>query len=164
TRRRFTPRPTSRTMPVYSWPSTIGGDQGNSPCVAWTSVPQMPAACTSTTTSPGPATGSGASSRVKRSPPRHVASFIIFNINGGLRAPPKPPDARRAPGDPGRSSRTWWSFGEESSHETQELVEPVVVQPVPRAVHTDDLCVTEVACASVRLGIAGPALRAVHEQ
>src|SRR5215510_5284527 len=71
-----TPRPTSRTTPVYSWPSTSGGFHGNNPCVACTSVPQMPAAWTSTTTCPGPASGSGAVSIVKRLSPCQVATFI----------------------------------------------------------------------------------------
>src|SRR5678816_1831690 len=44
------------------------------------SVPQMPAACTSTSTSPGPACGSGTSSTVKRLPPRQVASFIRLPV------------------------------------------------------------------------------------
>ena len=52
--RLLTPRPTSRTTPEYSWPSTRGGVHGNSPWVAWMSVPQMPAAWTDTTTCPGP--------------------------------------------------------------------------------------------------------------
>ena len=73
--RRLTPRPTSRTTPEYSWPMIMGGVHGKRPWVACTSVPQMPAAATSTTTCPGPATGSGASSRVKRLPPRQVATF-----------------------------------------------------------------------------------------
>ena len=76
TSRGLTPRPTARTIPEYSCPITSGGCHGNSPWVAWMSVPQMPAASTPTTTSPGPATGSGASSTVKRLPPRHVATFM----------------------------------------------------------------------------------------
>src|SRR4029453_8839947 len=86
--RRLTPRPTSRTMPLYSWPMTSGGVQGKSPWVAWMSVPQMPAACTSTSTSPGPATGSGASSTVKRLPPRHVASFMRLLVQPHVLHPP----------------------------------------------------------------------------
>src|SRR5205814_3924031 len=68
--------PTEVMTPVYSWPSTSGGFHGNSPCVAWMSVPQMPAACTATTTCLGPATGSGASSTLNRGPPRQVATFM----------------------------------------------------------------------------------------
>ena len=78
---RLTPRPTSRTTPVYSCPSTSGGCQGKRPCVAWMSVPQMPAAWTATTTWPGPATGSGAGSIVKRFSPRHVATFISRSLS-----------------------------------------------------------------------------------
>ena len=48
--RRLTPRPTSRTTPEYSWPMIMGGVHGKRPWVACTSVPQMPAAATSTTT------------------------------------------------------------------------------------------------------------------
>src|SRR2546422_4479356 len=40
----------------------------------------MPAVCTSTTTSPGAATGSGTSSSVKRVPPCQVAIFIALLV------------------------------------------------------------------------------------
>src|SRR5437867_13407892 len=40
----------------------------------------MPAACTSTTTWPGPATGSGISSIVNRVPPCQVATFIALLV------------------------------------------------------------------------------------
>src|SRR4051812_8946278 len=76
TRRGLTPRPTDVMTPVYSWPSTSGGFHGKRPCVAWMSVPQMPAACTATTTCLGPAIGSGASSTLNRAPPRQVATFM----------------------------------------------------------------------------------------
>src|SRR5262250_2131949 len=88
-RRLLTPRPTSCTTPEYSWPSTSGGVHGKRPWVAWMSVPQMPAACTDTTTWPGPAAGSGASSMVKRVSPCQVATFMTPSAS---RVRPEPLD------------------------------------------------------------------------
>ena len=57
---------------------------------------------TSTTTCPGPATGSGASSRVKRLPPRQVATFTA----APRRSPRKDPTAPRPDGRRSRRSRS----------------------------------------------------------
>src|SRR5262245_34361844 len=78
--------------PVYSWPITSGGFHGKSPWVACTSVPQMPAVWTLTSTWPGPAVGSGTSSRVKWFSPCQVAALMI---DGPPRRQPTVPAARR---------------------------------------------------------------------
>ena len=56
-----TPRPSSATTPQSSWPIVTGGTHGYSPASMCRSVPQIPAASSSITTSPGPATASGRS-------------------------------------------------------------------------------------------------------
>ena len=106
---RLTPRPTSRITPAYSWPITIGGVHGKRPWVACTSVPQIPAAVTSTTTCPGPATGSGASSKVNRIPPRQVATFTgegrsrAARTSASPRSRAAPSSGARTPGGPSRA-------------------------------------------------------------
>src|SRR2546425_8865468 len=58
----------------------------------------MPAAWTATTTWPGPATGSGTSSIVKRLSPRQVATFIAARsllLRSPRTAGPQPGDVRR---------------------------------------------------------------------
>ncbi len=56
-----TPLPRSATTPQNSCPIVTGGTLGYSPASMCRSVPQMPAASSSITTSPGPALTSGRS-------------------------------------------------------------------------------------------------------
>src|SRR5215813_2004590 len=56
------------------------------------------------------------------------------------------------------------SLGEEFPDDAEELVEPVVVEPVAGPLHADDGGVREVAGTAVLGGVAGPALGTVEEQ
>src|SRR5690348_4466538 len=78
--------PTSTTSPVASWPMTTPTRRRPvAPTNPWTSEPQIPDARTATTTSPGPATGSGRSSSGIDWGPRDTSAFTP-SVRRALRA------------------------------------------------------------------------------
>ncbi len=107
------PAPASTTSPTGSWPSTTGA-RGS-----WyhdiRSLPQSPQARTRTTSSPGPATGSGRSSSSIRPAPWYIATITWLSLCGrggrdlGADVPARACSVRT--GDPIRVSvGTQWSM------------------------------------------------------